>query len=250
VLLEEEAAFMPSQSGYFQATRHPWPCWLFVLPLLGAYEAGVLMLGGEHPEALRNGADHWVRRGLMAVGLRWFWVPPVLLTLLFLIWIARRSQDCPRDLLGVLSGMVLESVSFALGLWGLSRALAPLLDQFTVAASLADGPDAGWRQILPYIGAGIYEEALFRLGLYAILLRLFRLLDAPLWLAGGAAALTSAVLFSAAHHIGPYGQAYTNAVFLFRLAAGLYFAFLFQWRGFGVAVGAHACYNVMVSIGV
>ena len=63
------------------------------------------------------------------------------------------------------------------------------------------------------------------------------------------AATASALLFSAAHHIGPYGQPYSNYLFLFRLIAGLYFAVLFQFRGFGIAVGAHACYNLMVSIG-
>jgi membrane protease YdiL (CAAX protease family) len=64
------------------------------------------------------------------------------------------------------------------------------------------------------------------------------------------AAAGSAALFSAAHHVGPHGQPYSNYLFLFRLAAGLYFALLYQLRGFGIAVGAHACYNVMVSVGV
>jgi membrane protease YdiL (CAAX protease family) len=62
------------------------------------------------------------------------------------------------------------------------------------------------------------------------------------------AALASATLFSTAHHVGPYGQPYSNYLFLFRLAAGLYFALLYHLRGFGIAVGAHACYNVLVSI--
>ena len=43
--------------SYFSATRHPWACILFVLPLLLAYEAGVLSMGPEQPELLRNGAD-------------------------------------------------------------------------------------------------------------------------------------------------------------------------------------------------
>jgi membrane protease YdiL (CAAX protease family) len=68
-------------------------------------------------------------------------------------------------------------------------------------------------------------------------------------LAVALAASASALLFSAAHHVGPYGQPYSNYLFVFRLIAGLYFAGLFQARGFGVAVGAHACYNLMVSIG-
>ncbi len=241
---------MSSQPNYQQATRHPWPCWLFVLPLLVAYESGVLLLGGEHPEVLRNGADHWLRRGLFMVGLQAFWVPPALLAIVFAIWIWRRRYDPSCDLLGTLSGMVLESVAYAIGLWALSRALAPLLDQFTVATSVSAGPIQGLRQILPYIGAGIYEEALFRLGLYTVLAGLFLFLEAPRWLAVFAAAVISAILFSAAHHLGPYGQKYSHPVFLFRVIAGLYFAVLFEYRGFGITVGAHACYNVMVSVGV
>ena len=37
-------------------------------------------------------------------------------------------------------------------------------------------------------------------------------------------------------------------VFLFRTLAGVYFAVLFQLRGFGIAVGAHACYDVLVGV--
>jgi membrane protease YdiL (CAAX protease family) len=132
----------------------------------------------------------------------------------------------------------------------MSRVLGPLLEQTAITAQVPPPADAGVKQILPYLGAGIYEEALFRLGLYTILFSLFRLLDAPNWLSICVAALMSSVLFSAAHHLGPYGQPYSNPVFLFRLAAGLYFAALYQTRGIGIAVGAHACYNVMVSIGV
>src|ERR1700688_2874179 len=68
-------------TGYVPATRHPWPCLLFVLPMLVAYEAGVLCLGGPHPETIRNGADHWLRCALLVVGVRFFWVPPLLLSL-------------------------------------------------------------------------------------------------------------------------------------------------------------------------
>jgi hypothetical protein len=235
--------------GYFKATCHPWPCWLFLLPLLLAYEGGVLWLGGPDAETLRNGADHWLRRALMVIGLRWFWVPPALLALVFLVWIVARRKDRPGDLLGVLSGMILESVAFALGLWAMSRMLGPLLEQAGITAQVPSAADVGVKQILPYLGAGIYEEALFRLGLYTLLFGLFRSLEAPNGLSICVAALTSAILFSAAHHLGPYGQPYSNPVFLFRLAAGLYFATLYQTRGIGIAVGAHACYNVMVSIG-
>src|SRR4051794_33770095 len=50
--------------SYVAATRHPWPCFLFLLPLLAAYEGGVLWVGGAQSEAFRNGADSWLRWGL------------------------------------------------------------------------------------------------------------------------------------------------------------------------------------------
>jgi hypothetical protein len=236
--------------GYFRATRHPWPCWLFVLPLLLAYEGGVVWLGGAHPEALRNGADHWMRTGLQTLGLAWPWLPPALLAAVFGVWVLARRADQPGDLVGVLSGMVIESVTFALGLWALSRTLAPMLEHFGVQLALPSAPETALRQIVPYLGAGIYEEALFRLVLFSVLLGLLRRFEVPLLARAVIAAACSATLFSLAHHVGPYGQEYSNYLFLFRLLAGLYFAFLYQLRGFGIAVGAHACYNVMVSVGI
>ena len=62
------------------------------------------------------------------------------------------------------------------------------------------------------------------------------------------AAVVSALLFSAAHHVGPYGEKMNSYVFLFRTMAGVYFALLFQFRGFAVAAGAHACYDVLVGL--
>ena len=45
------------RQNYWRATRHPFPCLLFLLPLLLAYEIGVIRIGGEHAETIRNGVD-------------------------------------------------------------------------------------------------------------------------------------------------------------------------------------------------
>ncbi len=240
---------MTSPTSYLRATRHPWPCLLFVLPLVIAYEGGVALLGGPHPENLRNGADNWLRVGLTRVGISWVWLPPAVLLALLVAWTWTRRHERPLELLAVLSGMVLESVAFAIGLWGVSRALGPLLEEFGIPLAAAPVAEPAVGQVITYLGAGIYEEALFRLILFACLVRLLRMVDVNGLLAVPLAATASALLFSAAHHLGPYGQPYGNYLFLFRLIAGLYFAMLFQFRGFGIAVGAHACYNLMVSIG-
>lgn len=239
---------MTSHLSYIRSTRHPWPSLLFVLPLVLAYEAGVAVLGGPHPENLRNGADNWMRVGLTRMGISWVWLPPAVLLALMAFWTWKRREERPNEVLAVLSGMILESVAFAIGLWAVSRALGPMLEEFGI--ELTTGPtEPAVGQVITYLGAGIYEEALFRLVLFSCLVRALRLVEVNHLVAVALAASASALLFSAAHHIGPYGQPYSNYLFLFRLIAGFYFAVLFQVRGFGIAVGAHACYNLMVSIG-
>src|SRR5439155_8601579 len=107
---------MSEAQTYFRATRHPWPCLLFLLPLLAAYEGGVVWLGGTQPDALRNGADAWLRWALEAFGLHQLYWAPVLLACVFMVWSWAQRAERPKDLLGVVSGMALESVAFALGL--------------------------------------------------------------------------------------------------------------------------------------
>ena len=58
---------MRRRSTYLLATRHPWSCFVFLAPLLAAYEGGVLLLGGAHAQALRNGADTWLRWALLGI---------------------------------------------------------------------------------------------------------------------------------------------------------------------------------------
>lgn len=241
---------MSASSEYLRATRHPWPCFLFLLPLLVTYEVGVFSLGGGHPELLRNGADNWLRQGLAVAGLRQhFWTPALLLVVL-VGWNYWRRQDRPGDLVGVLSGMGIESVGFALGLWGISRTLGPLVDYFGLELSAPGAGNPALGQVITFVGAGIYEELLFRLLLFSGLLVLLRRASAGTALAVAVAGLASAMFFSAAHHLGPYGEPFEGYTFLFRTVAGLYFALLFQLRGFGIAVGAHACYDVVVGVTV
>jgi membrane protease YdiL (CAAX protease family) len=124
----------------------------------------------------------------------------------------------------------------------------PLLDFLGIQLAMAQAPDADFQQAVGFLGAGIYEEVLFRLVLFSALLWLLRSADVPGLLAFLLAAVTGAAVFSYAHHLGPFGEPYNGYVFLFRTLAGLYFTLIFQTRGFGIAVGAHALYDVLVGI--
>lgn len=239
---------MVSLTDYGRSTKHPWPMLVFLLPLLLAYEGGVLWLGGPQPQALRNGADAWLRWGLEAFGLNQIVVAPGIVAFTFFVWSLWRKDDRPKSLWSICLGMLLECFLFAVGLWGISHGFLPFLDYIGVPLYSGPNVDPIIRRVITYVGAGIYEEILFRLVLFSGLAWLLRLALVPKYVAVAAAAIISALLFAAAHHIGPYGERMNTYVFLFRAMAGLYFALLFQFRGFAIAAGTHACYDVLVGL--
>ena len=248
------------KGSYWSATRHPWACVLFILPLLIFYETGLYLLGPTPPDEMRNGADAWLRGILQRVGVSPLYGAPVLLLGVLLAWSLWRRADRPRDYVGLWLGMVVESAIFALGLLCLSQLLFPLLQMVgklietptarlaSLAAGRPGAPEFAWEQIVGYVGAGIYEETLFRLLLFAGIACSLQLIALPRWLGVLIAALVSALAFAGAHNLGPLGERFQLVIFLFRTCAGLYFTSIFHLRGFGVAVGAHASYDVLVGL--
>jgi len=109
--------------------------------------------------------------------------------------------------------------------------------------------------IVTGIGAGIYEELVFRLILIIVLMMLFQdVLRLNRKISIILSVLISAALFSAYHHIvyldGRFVQSapFNWPEFGFRTIAGIYFAVLFAIRGFGVAAGTHAFYDIIATI--
>ena len=99
--------------SYWSTTRRPLPCLVFVAPILLAYELGVLWLGGDSADALRTGADAWMRHGLVALSLTDQWFLPLSLVLVLVGWQAvdRRDWRFPP---ATLLGMAIESVVLAI----------------------------------------------------------------------------------------------------------------------------------------
>ncbi len=238
--------------SYWATTRRPLPCLVFVAPMLLTYELGVLWIGGAGDEAWRTGADAWMRHGLAALGLTDRWLPPLCLALALLAWQAVAAREWRFSPLVPLA-MVIESVVLAIALVGLSRLVdlgfqnlerAPwLLNAAGPATATTERPAA---LVIGFLGAGVYEEALFRLLLVPLTFALLRLMQAPAVLASTLAVTASALLFSLAHHAGTPGETFTWFAFIFRWAAGVYFAWVFVLRGFGVAVGTHTAYDILV----
>ena len=99
-----------------------------------------------------------------------------------------------------------------------------------------------------YLGAGIYEELLFRLLLLPVVVWIIQRAGASRGMAMLQGIVLTSLLFSVAHNIGPSGESFRWFSFVFRFMAGAFFATLFTYRGFGIAVGTHAGYDLMIGL--
>jgi hypothetical protein len=147
----------------------------------------------------------------------------------------------------VFAGMLAESAGYAL----LFGAVVGTVTQWMLGGVrlAADGGVAQLSvrdQVVLSLGAGLYEELLFRVLLVGGLAALFAAVGMRKKNAGIASALLAAFLFSAFHYIGPYAYPLELQSFVFRFVAGVAFSGLFLLRGFGIAAWTHALYDVFL----
>ena len=216
---------------------------ILIFPLLIVYQLGVLL---TYP--MLNGADFV--SGLLFGQLRFtqpqylFFVLLVTVGFLATVVMLRRRQPFQTR---IVVPIVLESTIYALTMgslivlvmtkvFGISPRLAAAVEQQGILA-----------RVVMSLGAGVYEELVFRLGLLGGLFyvadRVFRW---GKWPSLALALLLSSLAFSAAHHVPPYGDPLQIDVFTFRALAGVFFGLLFWFRGLAVAVYTHALYDVYV----
>lgn len=232
-------------ADYWAESARPWVSLLFVIPMLIIYEVGVVALG---PSAIRNGVDVWLRQFLIVLGFGQYFLLPLLTCGILLAWHHLREHPW-RVPARVFPLMLAESAALGLVLVVLAYWQASLM-RLEVMTPLAH-PEAmhTGRKLVAYFGAGIYEELLFRLMLVPALWYVFVLFCFPSRIATGMAVLASSLIFAAAHYdfFVPGGDPFTTYTFLFRFSAGILFAAIFATRGFGIAAGSHALYDVFVA---
>ena len=235
---------------YWNDARRALSCLLFLIPWIAVYEAGILMLADKDPERIRNGADYWMRSLLMHAGLGQILLLPLLVVGVLLSWHVIRKHPW-QFRLDTQLGMLAESLLLAIAL-----VLVGQVHHLLFVKLQADGGDprlltlatGNLTRAVSFIGAGVYEEVMFRLCLVPIAFYAFKLLEFPPKWAAVMAAGSTAFVFALAHHVGPSADAFNLFTFSFRAAAGVFFAAIFFVRGFGITVGCHAAYDLLVGI--
>lgn len=240
---------MSSTSGsYLQLSRTPLNNLVFFLPWLFLYEAGLWFSGDPY----RNLADIWLRELLQRAGFSQYFLLPILSCAVLLGWHHLSKLRWKVDW-QCLPGMFIECVGYAAILIGVFQIQHWVLSTISYFAStpavawLAAETDANTNlhQLLAMVGAGIYEELFFRLLLLPAMIWVLLRIELKTWIAYSLGVVLVSLCFTAAHSIGVEQDWFT---FAFRFLVGLILSVVFLKRGFGMAVGAHALYNIAVEV--
>jgi hypothetical protein len=247
------------RGSYYDVSRSPRYSVMFALPLLLAYEGLAAALAGPRSSSqVRNGADVLLKEAFIAVAGRNG--PLIFITAVIGIGIWFVARDMKKTGKGVrplvFGGMLAESIALA-GIFGvvIGTITVKLLGSLHILAmaTTAEGPITrmGWStRLMLSLGAGLYEELLFRVLLVSALAAGAR------WVfgfgvkgAGIFATIVGALIFSAFHYIGPYGDPFRLTSFTFRAISGVAFSALYLLRGFGITAWTHSLYDAFLLLG-
>ncbi len=206
--------------------------------MLLAFHIGVLAMG------IAPFPQYPLRNLLEVFGATWSLLPPVLVVAVLISQHVARKDPLRVDA-PTLAGMLGESI-----LWTLPLLAVRLLRSRAAAGDVSGGWLGGVaQQVLYEMGVGVYEEFVFRLVLVGLLLLvLVDVFGVPEAWSSAVAVVVSAIVFALAHFRmgGAWGgAAFEWGRFLFLAPAGVLWGGVLIYRGFGVAVGAHVCWNLL-----
>jgi len=248
-----------AEGSYLESTSRPLYALLFLLPLVAIYELGTLLVNTDqiaHTQA-RVATFTWLMGLAELLGMQQSlaWAFPGLVVVVILLCLHLNGQDSWRIRPGWLGWMAVESVLLTVPLF----AMGSLVKSSEVAnAAVNGGNDSAMMhsylaKVITSVGAGIYEELAFRLILFGLLLMLLEdVLKAQKLIATVFAVIISALLFAGHHYVGLQGGRITSLEefelggFIFRAAAGVYFAVIFHYRGYGIVAGTHSAFNIIL----
>lgn len=228
----------PAEASYFALTQDLAVSLILVLPLLVAYQVGLVWTGLR----VINGADFVTRIVYPEFGMKGLVLANLTFVAVFLAAIIRLERQ-KRFRPSLFPPLVLESAVYASVLGSL---IVFIMQRSFILAVDFDG---SLRAFVLSIGAGVNEEIVFRLFLLGFLQYLFAdfagLKDRP---AAVVSVIVSSALFSGAHYVGSHGEALQLASFVYRFLAGVIFALIYRYRSFAVAVYTHAIYDILVLV--
>ena len=230
-------------SNYWRYSRSAYYSAVAALPLLVIYEI-LIVLSQSRYWGIRNAADVWIRTFLMAFDLQAQHITFVLIGIsLALIPIAKSRARGIKLKANYFALMFAECLAF-------SMVLGVVLQSILRLGGLSSGgPGSGLMQNLALsVGAGLFEEIIFRVILLNLLYLLLSTLLRKKVVAAVVSVLLASFLFSLSHYVGTMADTWQLYSFIFRWGAGLLFTVLYFIRGFAITAYTHALYDIWVLV--
>ncbi len=230
-------------SQYLTVSKSPLYSFIFTLPLFLLYEVGIFLISSRDIDQLRNGADVLMRQVLESFGIYGMYGFGGTFLIGFLIAFLRQKKNLRTSEIEsrFLLIMFFESIIWA-------TLLVIMMIKIPTFLSLSN-EDHLIQQVVLAIGAGIYEEFVFRVLLISGLAILFGLIFN--WGEFGKTFLSviiSSAIFSIFHFFGSYGDTFSFPLFFVRFFAGIFLAMIYIFRGFGITAYAHSIYDLFVLV--
>lgn len=229
---------------YWHQSKSPFYSLLFALPLLLTYEILIFTMNHSDIIGMRNGADVLFRQFFSLFNVYGFYVVGFLVIITMLISYYFHSKEKKT---GKFQGkyfllMTLESILYGLFMFS----LIDRLGGFTISAGFS--PEIR-RMVVLCLGAGVYEEFIFRVIFVTAFIFLFRdIMKLHLVVSEVAGIFFSSLIFASFHFTGTFGEVFDLRSFLVRFSAGIFLSVLFVLRGYGITAYTHTIYDILVII--
>lgn len=237
----------PLEKRYFERAKQPLHMLIFLLPLIVAYEFA--LYSANHRDPSQNIQikvhDHLVKFLEYAdlPPTQGLWFGGVLIIATLLIWQINSSFSWRVDL-KTITTMAIEAIAATIPLLALGAVFGNMI---AASSSTAIGELTLFDKLAVSIGAGLYEEFVFRMLVIALVhtiaIRLFKQTNEMGLLAG---ILLSAILFAMYHDLPDAGTLPAISLFFYGIA-GIYLGLLFVFRGFGITAATHTIYDVVAT---
>jgi len=190
---------------------------------------------------MRNGADALMRQILSAFGMNGFyWIGGLFFIGFLIIYFVQKYSWDEFEVYGsYLILMMAESLFWSFFLFLIMSNLHLLL--------MISSGSIMIQQVILAVGAGIYEEILFRVILIYVITKLLGIIfQWETYIRISVAMIIAAGIFSSFHFIGDYGDYFSFNIFMIRFFAGIILGILYFARGFGITAWTHSLYDLIV----
>ena len=230
---------LPYWRTYLEESRSFYYSLFLILPLMVVYEIGTLWLFANRPYELRNAADALLRFILDQVGLQpGYYFSFIFIGILILVLVLGMWREHREPLNSIVFPMMLiESIVWGIALFAVLQFIAKLTMDATVAHE--------WLvQVNLALGAGLYEELVFRVILIAAIAFIFQRGFHWRHAAAGWAGLVGAAIIFAGFHL--FTEVFQWGVFIQRFTGGVILGALYLKRGYGITAYSHIFYNLII----